>query len=330
MTMFNTQGVLMDKWFKAPNAIVDDITGDIISPQAAAILNSILRLTSGVRDRKWAAIPHSFFMRKTRAKRRETIGNYINELIDNKLINVNKSNGKVTEYAINWQSNLWYSTPELEQINVSSVPVRLIRTSTLQPYTPVRFIRTGSWQTSTFHPYTYKDILPKDNNKDIQKASDKKTQSEKNSKPPAQKPKTLNIPFDEFWNTYDKKKETGRSEKKWSSLTDNERELIMNHIPAYVQSTPDKKYRKNPMTYLNGKCWLDEIDQPQPNQNQSQSSCQGNTNANNQPVNSQHQQFDTSTTAGYAAKLDADADAYYAEQAAIAQQAAYGSTENAF
>ena len=64
---------------------------------------------------------------------------------------------------------------------------------------------------------------------------------------------------------------------------------------------------------------------PQPTNN-----IQGATNANTQPVNSQHQQFDTSTTAGYAAKLDADADAYYAEQAAIAQQAAYGSTENTF
>ncbi|MGY8856224.1 MAG: helix-turn-helix domain-containing protein [Pseudomonadales bacterium] len=64
---------------------------------------------------------------------------------------------------------------------------------------------------------------------------------------------------------------------------------------------------------------------PQPTNN-----IQGATNANTQPSNRQHQQFDTNTTAGYAAKLDADADAYYAEQAAIAQQAAYGSTENAF
>jgi len=57
---------------------------------------------------------------------------------------------------------------------------------------------------------------------------------------------------------------------------------------------------------------------------------QGNNHANTQPANNQHQQFDTSTTAGYAAKLDADAAAYYAEQAAIAQQSANGSTENAF
>ena len=61
-----------------------------------------------------------------------------------------------------------------------------------------------------------------------------------------------------------------------------------------------------------------------------QSANQGNSDAHNQPANSQHQQFDTSTTSGYAAKLDADADAYYAEQAAIAEQTAYGSPESAF
>ena len=78
----------------------------------------------------------------------------------------------------------------------------------------------------------------------------------------AKKTKVINICFSDFWNIYDKKKDTAKCEKKWLSLTDNERELIMIHIPAYVKSTPDKKYRKNPMTYLNGKCWLDEVDQP--------------------------------------------------------------------
>ena len=61
-----------------------------------------------------------------------------------------------------------------------------------------------------------------------------------------------------------------------------------------------------------------------------QTNYQGNTNANTQPANHSNQQFDTSTTAGYAAKLDADAERYYAEQAAIAQQSVNGSTESAF
>lgn len=60
-----------------------------------------------------------------------------------------------------------------------------------------------------------------------------------------------------------------------------------------------------------------------------QTNFQGNTNANTQPANHSNQQFDTSTTAGYAAKLDADAERYYAEQAR-AQQSINGSTESAF
>lgn len=76
------------------------------------------------------------------------------------------------------------------------------------------------------------------------------------------KTKVVNIAFSDFWNTYDKKKDTAKCEKKWKSLTDKERDLVMVHIVAYTQSTPDKKFRKNPITYLNGKCWLDDIDQP--------------------------------------------------------------------
>jgi hypothetical protein len=30
------------------------------------------------------------------------------------------------------------------------------------------------------------------------------------------------------------------------------------HIPLYVAATPDKKYRKNPYTYLNSRMWEDE------------------------------------------------------------------------
>lgn len=266
MTMLNKQGVLMDKWFKSPNAIIDDITGDIVSPQAAIILCSIMRLTEGVRGRDWASIPHSFFMRKTRTKRRETIGKYIDELVDNGLINVNKSNGKVTEYAVNWRSKLWYSMPDLEQKTASTVPVRLISTSTFHPYIPVRFIRTGSWETSTFHPYTYKDILTKDNNKDIKKVSDEKTTSQEKPKPPVKKTKELNIPFDAFWDLYDHKSTNKKTaQTKWKNLTNQQRQAVIDHLPAYIQSTPDKTYRKHPSTYLTQEHWNTPIAKPTAN-----------------------------------------------------------------
>jgi hypothetical protein len=69
----------------------------------------------------------------------------------------------------------------------------------------------------------------------------------------------VNIPFDTFWNLYDKKIEKDKCESKWNKLTNKEREDIINHIPKYKLATPDKQYRKNPETYFNNKTWRDEI-----------------------------------------------------------------------
>jgi len=72
--------------------------------------------------------------------------------------------------------------------------------------------------------------------------------------------KNINIEFDIFWNLYDKK--IGNKEKlinKWKKLKDIEREDIIKYIPKYKLSQPDKKFRKNPETFLNNKSWNDEI-----------------------------------------------------------------------
>lgn len=79
-----------------------------------------------------------------------------------------------------------------------------------------------------------------------------------------QEPVTNSIAFDDFWNAYDYKKGgVTKPKAKWDSLSDTDKELVMAHIPDYVASTPVKKFRKHPMTYLNNEGWLDEIDQPQ-------------------------------------------------------------------
>lgn len=81
----------------------------------------------------------------------------------------------------------------------------------------------------------------------------------KNTKRCSSTAKLINIPFDEFWSMYDKKQDRAKCEKKWHSLTDEERLLTMNHLPAYIQSTPNKQYRKHPATYLNGEAWNNEV-----------------------------------------------------------------------
>jgi hypothetical protein len=70
----------------------------------------------------------------------------------------------------------------------------------------------------------------------------------------------FNENFNNFWDLYDKK--VGSKEKifkKFLKLTNEEIELLLIHVPKYVQSTPEKKYRKNPETYINNKSWNDEI-----------------------------------------------------------------------
>lgn len=70
---------------------------------------------------------------------------------------------------------------------------------------------------------------------------------------------TSNNEFEAFWAMYDKNVGKELSQKVWNSLTQSEKEAIMLSLPKYVESTTDKVYRKNPLTYLNGKHWEDEI-----------------------------------------------------------------------
>lgn len=77
--------------------------------------------------------------------------------------------------------------------------------------------------------------------------------------------KVINIPFEIFWNLYDKKIAKSICEKKWSKLTEEQRELAINHIPKYKLANPDKKYRKDPESYINRETWNDEVLYPENN-----------------------------------------------------------------
>src|SRR3990172_2953077 len=71
--------------------------------------------------------------------------------------------------------------------------------------------------------------------------------------------KSINVPFEKFWNLYEKKIDRKKCEPKWKRLTDKERTECIENLPAYIQSTPDKKFRRDPETYLNNKSWENEI-----------------------------------------------------------------------
>lgn len=71
--------------------------------------------------------------------------------------------------------------------------------------------------------------------------------------------KESEYPFEVFWEAYGHK--VGSKHKcslKWARLSEGERKAVMEHVPLYVQSTPDKGFRKHPETYLNGRIWESE------------------------------------------------------------------------
>ena len=70
--------------------------------------------------------------------------------------------------------------------------------------------------------------------------------------------------FNKFWNYYDKKRNKEKTKKIFLKLNDDELELIRVNLPRYLESTPDKQYRKDPDVYLRNKCWNDEVIKPKP------------------------------------------------------------------
>jgi hypothetical protein len=70
---------------------------------------------------------------------------------------------------------------------------------------------------------------------------------------------TVEDTFNKWWELYDKKRGRDKCITKWKKMTATEQFACIAATPAYVESTPDKAYRKDPLTYLNGKCWNDEI-----------------------------------------------------------------------
>lgn len=72
-------------------------------------------------------------------------------------------------------------------------------------------------------------------------------------------PEPDTLSFEEWWEAYGKKRGRKKAEAKWNRLSLKDRQACMDATPAYVASTPDITFRKDPLTYLNGECWNDEL-----------------------------------------------------------------------
>ena len=73
------------------------------------------------------------------------------------------------------------------------------------------------------------------------------------------KAEILDVKFEDWWLWYDYKISKKKAQSLWNKLNEHEKDLALQTVQAYVQSTPDKTYRKHPSTYLNNKCFNDEI-----------------------------------------------------------------------
>ena len=65
--------------------------------------------------------------------------------------------------------------------------------------------------------------------------------------------------FEIFWSMYDKKVNKVASLKAWGKLRPTDHIAIMQHVEVYVESTPEKQFRKDPVNYLKDRVWEDEV-----------------------------------------------------------------------
>lgn len=103
--------------------------------------------------------------------------------------------------------------------------------------------------------------------KALDKAMQKQSQKQSESTVSINKPNNIEtkehinnvFTFDEFWDMYDKKHDKKKCEDKFRKLSDEVKDKIRLVLPNYIKLKSDAQFRKNPLTWLNGECWNDEI-----------------------------------------------------------------------
>lgn len=76
------------------------------------------------------------------------------------------------------------------------------------------------------------------------------------------------VEFEKFWDLYNKKVDSKKCKDKFIKLSKKDIDKILEVVKDYVNSTPEIQYRKNPLTWLNGKCWEDSIINNKPQTNE--------------------------------------------------------------
>lgn len=118
-----------------------------------------------------------------------------------------------------------------------------INMQTTNKFTYITICKYDSYQTETEE--TNKQLTNKQQTTNTQLTTNKNVKNNKE------------ILFSDFWKVYDKSVDKKKCLEKFIKLTEEDIKLILEVLPIYVTETKDKKFRKNPLTWLNGNCWLD-------------------------------------------------------------------------
>lgn len=332
MSIFNNQGELMGDWHKCPNIVTDRLVGQVISPNAGWVVVYVWRLTEGL-QRPQAAIPTERFMSLLAMKKKETAYKFVKEAVSSGLINVKKERGMVNIYSINKDCSLWNRSEVATKIEPTPKNGSTENGDYLDPKNGTRVVpQNGTGVVPKMGTLIKTKENIKENTKESSEATTKKTEP--------QIPKTNQSGFavtedleiseraktvcsqkaDHIlnWNHPDfaTAKEILFLAGKEMNLTGTEYRMSVEDFKAYYADQADLGKGLTPrMIQPRFRDWLINDVNKKSRQPQ-QTNYQGQNYANHQSTNSQPQQYDTSTTAGYAAKLDADAAAYYARQAA--------------
>lgn len=150
--------------------------------------------------------------------------------------------------------------------NATGLSIQVIRTNLkrLEKTSEIEVKSTSQFTIVTICKYECYQQENETTNKQLtneQQTTNKQSTTNKNEK----NNKEINIDyFDKFWTLYGKSIDKQKCLDKFVKLTEDEIKTIFETLPVYLLQTPDKKYRKNPLTYLNGKCWNDiDINNPQ-------------------------------------------------------------------
>lgn len=74
--------------------------------------------------------------------------------------------------------------------------------------------------------------------------------------------------FDQFWNTYPKKIGKKDCEKKYSKVSEHNRQLIKDTLNNFINNKPFADYNHpNPLSYINQERWIDVIETPKQQNN---------------------------------------------------------------